>query len=154
MWFKSQFQAKQTVSTSSSGVFWGGFGRLAFCAVVCLGFMLSFLNTLDAGDARFKVVGKGKKQHLDVIGFPAEQAKRYDLFKVKCSKCHTLVRPISAVRTGVTPVTGDPFDNRYVSKYVGKMMRKLNSGITRADAQEIAIFLVYLLELAEKQRPS
>ena len=124
---------------------------VALCGFLTVPVLVGLYPTEAIGvDAAFKVVGKGKEQRLDTKGFPDDQLKRYKIFAAKCTKCHTLVRPLSAVSTGVTPVTGDPFDARYVSKYVGKMMRKLNSGIVREDAQEIARFLIYALKLKDK----
>jgi hypothetical protein len=102
-----------------------------------------------AGVARseLQVTGSGKQLALDPEQFPPEQRARYELFQTKCSKCHPLARPIAALQTGITPVSGSPFDDGYVKKYVVKMMRKPNSGIAKEDAREIIFFLRYALAL-------
>lgn len=56
----------------------------------------------------------------------------YKLFRKRCSKCHTLARPIN---TTLTPTKWQ--------EYVKRMMNKPGSGIKPAEAREIWKFLVY-----------
>ena len=91
--------------------------------------------------AELKVTGSGKDARMAPDQFPAEHQERLKLFEAKCGKCHDLDRPITAVRTGKTPVSGGPFDDDGVKAYVTKMMRKPNSGVEQADAKEIIILL-------------
>ena len=60
-----------------------------------------------------------------------------------------LSRPISALQSGITPVTGGDFDKTGIRRYVVRMMRKPNSGIDRRDAREIILFLEYAREAAQ-----
>ena len=90
-----------------------------------------------------QVTGSGKSQELVAAQFPPEQRARYEIFKVRCTKCHAMARPIAALQTGITPVTGSTFDQQAIKKYVVKMMRKPNSGISREDAREVLLFLRY-----------
>jgi mono/diheme cytochrome c family protein len=69
---------------------------------------------------------------VDVSGYPAETQKGYKLFTGKCSKCHTIARPIN------TLMTRDEW-----SRYVKRMMHKPNSGISDAQGKEIFDFLAY-----------
>jgi hypothetical protein len=61
-----------------------------------------------------------------------------------------MARPIAALTTGITPVSGGTFEKKGIKKYVVKMMRKPNSGITKADARQILKFLIHARGLASK----
>lgn len=106
----------------------------------------------QGGETRAELVteGEGKAQKLDPSQFTKDQQADYDLFASKCTKCHAMSRPIAALKTGKTPVTGGVFDSDEIKKYVVKMMRKPNSGITKADAKRIISFLVEARKLAKK----
>ena len=108
------------------------------------------LLTGQQAAAELKVVGKGKRQRLVRSQFTAEQRPRYDVFARKCTKCHAMARPITALRTGRTPVTDSRFDRAGIKRYVIKMMRKPNSGIGRHDAKAVLRFLVYARSLARQ----
>jgi len=69
---------------------------------------------------------------VDVSAYPAELQKSYKLFSSKCSKCHTIARPIN------TLMTKDEW-----SRYVKRMMHKPNSGISDNQGKEIFEFLAY-----------
>jgi mono/diheme cytochrome c family protein len=69
---------------------------------------------------------------VNVSSYPAEQQKGYKVFSEKCSKCHTIARPIN---TTMTPPEW--------SRYVKRMMHKPNSGINENQGKMIYEFLVY-----------
>jgi len=69
---------------------------------------------------------------IDVSAYPAEQQANYKLFAGKCSKCHTIARPLN------TMMTRDEW-----SRYVKRMMHKPNSGISDAQGKQIFDFMVY-----------
>jgi hypothetical protein len=69
---------------------------------------------------------------IDVSAYPAEQQANYKLFAGKCSKCHTIARPLN------TLMTKDEW-----SRYVKRMMHKPNSGISDAQGKQIFEFVVY-----------
>jgi len=69
---------------------------------------------------------------IDVNGYPPEQQKSYALFAQKCSKCHTLARPINS-----SLQAGD------WSAYVNRMSRKSGSGISPHDGETILSFLLF-----------
>ena len=69
---------------------------------------------------------------IDVSAYPAEQQANYKLFAGKCSKCHTIARPLN------TMMTKDEW-----SRYVKRMMHKPNSGISDTQGKQIYDFMVY-----------
>ena len=76
---------------------------------------------------------------IDVSIYPPEMQKNYKLFEQKCSRCHTLARPINS-----------EFIGEAWRKYVYKMMRKPGSGLTPKTAEPIIQFLIYDSEAREK----
>jgi cytochrome c5 len=68
---------------------------------------------------------------IDVSAYPAPQQAAYKLFSTKCSKCHTIARPIN------TMMKRDEWE-----RYVKRMMHKPNSGINDAQGKQIFEFLV------------
>jgi hypothetical protein len=69
---------------------------------------------------------------VDVSAYPAETQKDYKVFVAKCSKCHTIARPINTLMTWIE-----------WERYVQRMMHKPNSGISENDARAIYNFLRY-----------
>ncbi len=69
---------------------------------------------------------------ISVASLPVEQRENYDAFRVRCSKCHTLAKPMN-VRL---PADG-------WKRYVGKMARRPGSGISEQTGTRIVDFLVY-----------
>jgi hypothetical protein len=69
---------------------------------------------------------------IDVSAYPAAIQKDYKLFSSKCSKCHTIARPINTV------MSRDEWE-----RYVKRMMHKPNSGISEGQGKEIFTFLMY-----------
>src|ERR1039457_3753733 len=68
---------------------------------------------------------------IDVSGYPAPTQAAYKVFASKCSKCHTIARPIN------TMMKRDEWE-----RYVKRMMHKPNSGISDAQGKKIFEFLV------------
>ncbi len=69
---------------------------------------------------------------IDVAAYPPNLQAAYKLFTGKCSKCHTIARPIN------TMMSRDEWE-----RYVKRMMHKPNSGISDSQGKEIFDFLVY-----------
>jgi hypothetical protein len=69
---------------------------------------------------------------IDVAGYSAEMQNAYKVFAGKCSKCHTIARPIN------TMMSRDEWE-----RYVKRMMHKPNSGISDSQGKGIFEFLVY-----------
>jgi hypothetical protein len=70
---------------------------------------------------------------VDPSTLPEDLREPYALFEVRCSKCHTIARPLNA------PVR----DATHWELYITRMRRQPGSGINREDAREIMRFLVY-----------
>lgn len=68
-----------------------------------------------------------------VATFPPEVQASYDLFTRRCSRCHSLARPLTAQITG----------REHWSRYVTRMRRQPGSGISPADGETILVFLEY-----------
>jgi hypothetical protein len=69
---------------------------------------------------------------IDVSVYPGPVQMAYRLFSKKCSKCHTIARPIN------TTMKWDDWE-----RYVKRMLHKPNSGISDNQGKEIFEFLVY-----------
>ena len=71
--------------------------------------------------------------HVDVSGYPKDIQDAYQVFSVRCSRCHTLARPLNArIR-----------DSGHWVRYVTRMRRNPSSGINHKDADIILKFLLY-----------
>ncbi|MBX2810375.1 MAG: hypothetical protein KTR25_01135 [Myxococcales bacterium] len=57
----------------------------------------------------------------------------YRLFALRCSRCHTLARPLSS---GIT-------DPAHWRNYVDRMRRMPGSGISATEAKQVLVFLEY-----------
>lgn len=100
--------------------------------------------------AELKVVGKGDAMQLDPSAFPPAMKVNYDVLRSKCVKCHTLERTIVAIRTGVAPISGQPFDRSATKAYGVKMLRKPDSNMTKPEVKASVDLMNYLLVESEK----
>ena len=70
---------------------------------------------------------------VDVSQYPKEQQDNYKVFAMKCSKCHTLARPINS-----------PYALKEEwEAYVSRMQHKKRSGVDEDSAKQIASFLTF-----------
>jgi mono/diheme cytochrome c family protein len=69
---------------------------------------------------------------IDVSAYPPAQQAAYKVFAGKCSKCHTIARPLN------TMMKRDEWE-----RYVKRMMHKPNSGINDNQGKQIFDFMVY-----------
>ncbi len=69
---------------------------------------------------------------VDVSEYSPEMQELYPLYARKCSKCHTLARSINS------EYRGDDWN-----RYVARMSRKPNSGISPGTGDKILSFLKY-----------
>ena len=77
--------------------------------------------------------GCTRGEGLDASKLPDDMRADYDIFAHKCSKCHSLARPLSANITD---------DEQWVL-YVNRMRRQPGSGISPDDQTHILRFLRY-----------
>ena len=126
------------------------FSRIAMTLSVVAAIIGTWAGMASTAIADLDTVGEGRRQRLVREQFPPEFRPRYDIFAQRCTKCHAMARPIRALNTGITPVTGGTFDEEGIRRYVVRMMRKPNSEIERADAREIILFLNFARNLARQ----
>jgi hypothetical protein len=70
---------------------------------------------------------------VDVSGYPRDIQDAYKVFALRCSRCHTLARPLNA----------RIHDPEHWIRYVTRMRRQVGSGIDAQNAQVILRFLLY-----------
>jgi hypothetical protein len=75
----------------------------------------------------------GRSEGVDVESLPQSVRGDYELFAIRCSKCHSLARPLES---GIT-------DDAFWKEYVDRMRRQPSSGISPADEIPILRFLHY-----------
>jgi hypothetical protein len=107
---------------------------------VVLAAFLILMPCAMAAASDFKELDKGPNT-IDVSKYPEKMRAAYVIFAKKCSKCHTLARPINAQ---VSPPT-------WWKRYIRKMMRKPGSGINKASGKTIYKFLVFHAQRAAKK---
>lgn len=90
--------------------------------------------------AHLKALDSGPKT-IDVTKYPDEQKSAYKVFSKKCSKCHTIARPINS--EFVLPAQWE--------RYIKRMMFKPNSQMSDADGKTIYHFLVYDASVRKKE---
>jgi hypothetical protein len=81
------------------------------------------------------------QEGLDPSHLPPQARADYEVFAQKCSKCHTLQRPLSA----------QLYDDAAWAAYVARMRRQPASAISEEDAQTILRFLHYYTEEQHKK---
>src|SRR5690348_4624147 len=68
--------------------------------------------------------------NIDVATYPAKYQELYKVFEVRCTKCHSLARPVNARLK--------PDDWKL---YIKKMSRRAGSGISESTGEQIYEFL-------------
>ena len=79
---------------------------------------------------------------VDMQKVPPELRDDYALFAQRCSKCHSLARPLTS---GID-------DDEYWKRYVERMRRQPGSGISPEDEAPILRFLHYFSEEQKKKK--
>jgi hypothetical protein len=77
---------------------------------------------------------------VDVSGFPPDIRQAYRVFAVRCSRCHTLARPLNA----------RIHDPQHWVRYVTRMRRQPGSGIDHTNADVILRFLLFYTDEVNK----
>ena len=101
----------------------------AFALVMALGAAALTITVTVAGGCASHFGGDG----LDVTTLPVAVRSDYELFARRCSKCHSLARPLES---GID-------DDRFWESYVERMRRQPASGISPQDTVPILRFLHY-----------
>jgi hypothetical protein len=84
-----------------------------------------------------------RDEGLDVATLPIDLRADYEIFAQRCSKCHSLARPLGS---GIT-------DDDFWREYFERMRRQPGSGITPADQRPILHFLHYYSMSQIRRRP-
>jgi hypothetical protein len=100
--------------------------------------------------AEIKTVGAGDAMNFDPSGFTSEMRQKFEVMKVKCVKCHTMERTIVAIKTGVAPISGQPFDRGATKAYGVKMLRKPDSDMNKEQVKAVVDLMNYLLDEAAR----
>jgi len=83
-----------------------------------------------------------RTEGLDANKLPEDVRADYDIFARRCSKCHSLARPLTS---GIT-------DDQQWVMYVNRMRRQPGSGISYEDQERILRFLrYYAADLRQKE---
>lgn len=103
------------------------------------------LTIAASGNAAVKVIGHGETKAFDSSDFAPAMKANYKIMKEKCVRCHSLERVVEAITTGVSPISGQPFDRAAVKAYSAKMLRKKDSRMTRQEILATEHLMNYLL---------
>ena len=79
---------------------------------------------------------------LDVSRYPDDIQAAYKVFAVRCSRCHTLARPLNARIS----------DPKHWVRYVARMRLNSASGISAKDGETILRFLLYYMYQREQEQ--
>ena len=120
-----------------------GFKAFLLLAALCLP-----CRPLAAAD--LKTVGSGDSINFDPSDFREDMRPNFEIMKVKCVKCHTMERTIVAIKTGVAPVSGQPFDKSATKAYGIKMLRKPDSEMNKEQVKAVLVLLNYLVDEAAR----
>ena len=115
------------------------YGVLLIGAALCLA-----TSPLAAAD--LKSVGRGDAMNFDPSDFREDMKPKFEVMKAKCVKCHTMERTIVAIKTGVAPVSGQPFDRGATKAYGIKMLRKPDSDMNKEQIKAVVELMNYLLD--------
>lgn len=101
--------------------------------VVCALVMASVIATIALAEEKEKSYEADNGiEILDVSSYPEEMQANYKTFASKCSKCHTLARPINT-----------DMEAKAWKMYVKRMMNKPDSGISPAQGKRVYKFLKF-----------
>jgi hypothetical protein len=85
-----------------------------------------------------------RAEGAEAVGLPPELKDDYALFAQRCSKCHTLARPLNA---------GIDTDDQW-ALYVARMRRMPGSGIAPDEVPHILNYLHYYTESKKNPKPT
>lgn len=100
--------------------------------------------------AKLNVLGKGDSMRFDPSGFPPAMKANYEIMKTKCIQCHSLERTVVAITTGISPISGQPFDRNAVKAYGIKMMRKPSSNMSKQEVKATVDLMNFMLDEATR----
>ena len=105
-----------------------------FASALCIALLLGSVTCASTSNRR----GDG----LDVSRYPEDIQDAYKVFAVRCSRCHTLARPLNAQIT----------DPQHWVRYVARMRLNPASGINAKNGEVIIRFLQYYTHQRQEER--
>jgi len=105
---------------------------------------LAFATALVAAAAASCAGSGGRSEGLDPSTLPSNVRADYGVFAHRCSKCHSLARPLNS---GIS-------DDGYWAMYVARMRRQPGSGISHDDEVAILRFLHYYSLEQKRKKPA
>lgn len=112
---------------------------------ICIVLILTLLASTVA-HAELKVIGNGDNLAVDTTEFPSQMQKAYTVMVRRCSQCHTIERVISAVQSGVTPLSKSSFTKENIKPLVTRMLLKAGPTYDKSERRAIVLLLNYLLD--------
>lgn len=117
--------------------------KLLFACLLC------FIMVTTAS-ATLKFNGRGNSLQFDTSEFPPNMKANFEIFKVKCTKCHPQQRIVIAYVSGRMPITGQTFDMDSLKTLSFRMYRKAMTKpetlITKEEIRPIHALLKYMME--------
>jgi hypothetical protein len=104
------------------------------------GMMLSGLSLVFYSCAGPNSMRQGDR--LDVSRYPQDIQQAYQVFAVRCSRCHTLARPLNA----------RIHDAQHWVRYVQRMRLNPSSGINAKDGDIVLRFLLYYMHQQDQEQ--
>lgn len=107
-----------------------------------------FCSMAVSSHAALPIFGKGDAMRFDSSGFSPEMRANHEIMKDKCTKCHSMERIVVSFATGITPITGRPFDVDVMKATTFSMVRKANARnipVSKDEAKAISSLLRFLI---------
>lgn len=116
--------------------------HLVVLSVIC------YLMTSQAF-ASLKFTGSGSDRQINTESFPPQMKANYELMSYNCTKCHSLERLVVSYKTGIAPISNQPFELKHLQRDINSMVRKSNSRkfpLSQEESQSIFAVLKYMLD--------
>ncbi len=118
--------------------------RRLLVAIVLCGIMAS------SATAALRMVGRGETLRFDPAEFPPNMKANYEIFRVKCTQCHSQQRIVIAFMSGRMPITGQEFDMDSLKtlsfRMYRKSMTKPGKAISKEDIKPIHSLMKFMME--------
>jgi hypothetical protein len=100
-----------------------------------------FLTALPC-HAGLKVNGSS----FDSTNFPTEQRSAWEIMKVKCIRCHSMERVVVSITSGISAISGTPFDRNAIKAYGLKMNRKVDPNMNKQEVKACVDLMYWMLD--------
>lgn len=111
---------------------------------------LIVIMLVSSASATLKFFGRGNSLQFDTTEFPPQMKANYEVFKVKCTKCHPQQRIVIAYVSGRLPITGQVFDMDSMKtlsfRMYRKAMHKPETLITKEEIKPIYNLLKFMMQ--------